>query len=187
MTVHGRTAKQAYTGSSDWSLIAHVAEQVSIPVFGSGDCVEPEHVIDRLRDGPEGVLVGRGVLRNPWILAQAADLAAGRDARVVTMRDRGQFLLDYIELLMNERVGEAEGFRHTRAGDARGRHGASRRPRPARAGARPRALGREQAARAQRVVLEGIRGRLATSAPRSTTPSRSRTCASSIGEFFFRG
>ncbi|AMY13009.1 putative tRNA-dihydrouridine synthase [Luteitalea pratensis] len=113
VTVHGRTAKQAYAGSSDWSLIALVAEQVSIPVFGSGDCVEPEHVIDRLRTGPDGVLVGRGVLRNPWILAQAADLAAGRDARVVTMRDRGQFLLEYIELLMNERVGEAEGFRHT--------------------------------------------------------------------------
>ena len=113
VTVHGRTAKQAYTGSSDWSLIAHVAGQVSIPVFGSGDCVEPEHVVDRLRVGPEGVLVGRGVLRNPWILAQAADLAAGREPRAVTMRDRGQFLLDYIELLMNERVDEVEGFRHS--------------------------------------------------------------------------
>lgn len=113
VTVHGRTAKQAYTGSSDWSLIAHVAEQVSIPVFGSGDCVEPEHVIDRLRVGPEGVLVGRGVLRNPWILAQAADLAAGRAPRVVSMRDRGQFLLEYIDLLLNERVDEEEGFRHT--------------------------------------------------------------------------
>ena len=113
VTVHGRTAKQAYTGSSDWSLIAAIAEQVTIPVFGSGDCVEPEHVIDRLRIGPEGVLVGRGVLRNPWILAQAADIADGREPRAVTMRDRGQFLLDYIELLMNERVNEAEGFRHT--------------------------------------------------------------------------
>ena len=113
VTVHGRTAKQAYTGSSDWSLIAQVAEQVTIPVFGSGDCVEPEHVVDRLRVGPEGVLVGRGVLRNPWILAQAADLASGRPPREVSMRDRGQFLLDYIELLMNERVGEAEGFRHS--------------------------------------------------------------------------
>ncbi len=112
VTVHGRTAKQAYTGSSDWSLIALVADQIAIPVFGSGDCVEPEHVIDRLRVGPEGVLVGRGVLRNPWILAQAADLAAGRPPRVVTMRDRGQFLLEYIELLMNERVNEADGFRH---------------------------------------------------------------------------
>ena len=113
VTVHGRTAKQAYTGSSDWSLIALVAERVGVPVFGSGDCVEPEHVIERLRIGPEGVLVGRGVLRNPWILAQAADLAAGRPARQVTMRDRGEFLLEYIDLLLNERVGEAEGFRHT--------------------------------------------------------------------------
>jgi tRNA-dihydrouridine synthase B len=112
VTVHGRTAKQAYTGTSDWNLIADVASRLTIPVFGSGDCVEPEHVIDRLQQGPAGVLVGRGVLRNPWILAQAADLAAGRPARAVTMRDRGQFLLDYIDLLMHERVNEADGFRH---------------------------------------------------------------------------
>src|SRR5215472_875316 len=38
VTVHGRTAAQAYTGSSDWSLIARIAESLSIPVFGSGDC-----------------------------------------------------------------------------------------------------------------------------------------------------
>jgi hypothetical protein len=31
----------------------------------------------------------------------------------VTLADRGQFLLEYIELLMNERVHEADGFRHT--------------------------------------------------------------------------
>ena len=66
----------------------------------------------RLRSGVEGVLVGRGVLRNPWILAQAADLAAGRTPREVTPEDRGQFLLEYIGLLVNERVREPEGFRH---------------------------------------------------------------------------
>jgi hypothetical protein len=32
--------------------------------------------------------------------------------REVTLADRGQFLLDYIDLLMNERVREPEGFRH---------------------------------------------------------------------------
>jgi tRNA-dihydrouridine synthase B len=113
ITVHGRTAKQAYTGESDWSLIARIAADVDVPVFGSGDCIEPEHVIERLRLGPEGVLVGRGVLRNPWILAQAADLAAGRPAREVTLRDRGQFLLEYVDLLLAERVHEADGFRHS--------------------------------------------------------------------------
>jgi tRNA-dihydrouridine synthase len=55
-------------------------------------------------------------LRNPWILAQAAELASGRAAREVTLEDRGRFLLDYIALLIDERVREPEGFRHTPAG-----------------------------------------------------------------------
>ena len=111
MTIHGRTAEQSYTGLADWDLVARVAEQLTIPVLGSGDCIEPEQIIDRMQRAA-GVLVGRGVLRNPWILAQAADLAAGRPARVVTLRERGQFLLDYIDLLVNERVNELDGFRH---------------------------------------------------------------------------
>ncbi len=34
------------------------------------------------------------------------------------MAERGQFLLDYIDLLLAEGEGEAEGFRHTAASDA---------------------------------------------------------------------
>jgi nifR3 family TIM-barrel protein len=106
IAVHGRTAAQSYSGSADWDLVARIAGDLTIPVFGSGDCLEPEQIIDRLASGVEGVLVGRGVLRNPWILAQAADLARGLRPRPVTLEDRGRFLLDYVELLMNERVRE---------------------------------------------------------------------------------
>jgi len=112
IAVHGRTAAQSYTGSADWKIVAGIADALSIPVFGSGDCIEPEQIVDRLRSGVEGVLVGRGVLRNPWILAQAADLASGRQPRGITLEERGQFLLEYIELLVNERLREADGFRH---------------------------------------------------------------------------
>jgi nifR3 family TIM-barrel protein len=119
IAVHGRTAAQSYSGVSDWSLIARVAEQVSIPVLGSGDCVEPEQVIDRLSGSAvSGVLVGRGVLRNPWILAQAADIARGQQPRTITLQERGRFLLDYMDLLLAERVNEAEGFRHTATREA---------------------------------------------------------------------
>src|SRR5215471_17018943 len=104
VTVHGRTAAQSYTGSADWDLVARVAQRLSIPVFGSGDCVTAEQIVDRLSMGVAGVLVGRGVLRNPWILAQAADLLAGRSAREITLETRGQFLVDYIELLKSERL-----------------------------------------------------------------------------------
>jgi tRNA-dihydrouridine synthase B len=114
IAVHGRTAAQSYSGSADWDLVARIADDLTIPVFGSGDCVEPEQVVDRIQSGVEGVLVGRGVLRNPWILAQAMDLAAGRPARVVTLEDRGNFLLEYIDLLMEERVDEARALTHDR-------------------------------------------------------------------------
>ena len=133
VTIHGRTAKQSYSGSADWDFVARVAKALTIPVFGSGDCIEPGQIVERLRpasrhdeahEGVEagaatanqaltGVFVGRGVLRNPWILAQAQDLLEGRPARVVSDEQRGRFLLDYIELLQNERVREEAGFRHT--------------------------------------------------------------------------
>jgi tRNA-dihydrouridine synthase B len=117
VAVHGRTAAQSYSGSSDWDLIETVAAGVSIPVFGSGDCIEPGHVVERMRSANVGgVLVGRGALRNPWIFQQAADVAAGRAAHEVSSIERGQFLLDYIEMLMLERLGEAEGFRHIAPG-----------------------------------------------------------------------
>jgi tRNA-dihydrouridine synthase B len=91
---------------------------VEIPVFGSGDVIEPEQAIARLRaTAVSGVLVGRGVLRNPWILAQAQALADGRPPPPTTMEQRGQFLLDYIDLLLAEGEQEPEGFRHSAVTD----------------------------------------------------------------------
>jgi len=59
LAVHGRTAAQSYTGSSDWELINHVAAGVSIPVFGSGDCVDPAQMVWKRGDaGGWGGLVG---------------------------------------------------------------------------------------------------------------------------------
>jgi tRNA-dihydrouridine synthase B len=130
VAVHGRTAAQSYAGQSDWDLIARVAAGVRIPVFGSGDCVEPAGLVERLRGtGIAGVLVGRGALRNPWIFEQAAALADGRAAREISDEERGRFLLDYIDLLLHERVREADGFRHLAPGTAvedRGERGHAR-------------------------------------------------------------
>src|SRR5918997_1883997 len=49
VTIHGRTAAQSYTGAADWDLVARVAHDLSIPVLGSGDCVEPEQIIERMQ------------------------------------------------------------------------------------------------------------------------------------------
>jgi len=119
VTIHGRTAAQSYSGFSDWDLITTVADGVSIPVFGSGDCVEPQHVIDRLRHtSVRGVLVGRGALRNPWIFEQSAALVEGRPARDISAEERGRFLIEYVDLLLKESTEEADGFRHVAPGQA---------------------------------------------------------------------
>jgi tRNA-dihydrouridine synthase B len=116
LTVHGRTAAQSYSGHSDWDLIARVAASVAIPVFGNGDCVEPEDLSARLgSSGVAGVLVGRGVLRNPWIFSQAAALSAGRPVAGVSLAEKGDFLLEYMDLLLHGADGEPEGFRHSAA------------------------------------------------------------------------
>jgi tRNA-dihydrouridine synthase len=101
-------------------LIARVASGVGIPVFGSGDCIEPGQLVDRMRGGGgvSGVLVGRGALRNPWIFQQARDVAEGRPPREVSAGERARFLLEYIDLLVSERIDEAAGFRHTAPGQA---------------------------------------------------------------------
>ncbi len=120
ITIHGRTAKQSYSGQADWDFVTEVAKAVRIPVFGSGDCIEPEQVVARLAEGVSGVFVGRGVLRNPWILAQARDLLEGRAPRTVSMAARGEFLLEYIHLLLDDGAREAEGFRHQAPGQGVG-------------------------------------------------------------------
>ncbi|MEP7118899.1 MAG: tRNA dihydrouridine synthase DusB [Acidobacteriota bacterium] len=126
IALHGRTAKQSYSGSADWDFVSDVARHVSIPVFGSGDCVEPEQVVERLRQGVSGVFVGRGVLRNPWILAQAQDLLEGRPARIITSEQRAAFLHDYIDLLLDDHGAEGEGFRHVAPGTSGPDHARAR-------------------------------------------------------------
>ena len=112
IAVHGRTAAQSYTGESDWTLIERIAADLSIPVFGSGDCVEAPQIVSRLDGRVSAVLVGRGALRNPWIFSQAASARAGGGVAAVPAEARGQFLLEYIDLLLSDVADERAGFRH---------------------------------------------------------------------------
>jgi tRNA-dihydrouridine synthase B len=133
ITVHGRTAAQAYSGRADWAMIERVARAVSIPVYGNGDCVEPDELVRRLREsGVAAILVGRGAVRNPWIFAQAVACAEGRPVPVASSADRRGFLLEYLDLLVAGRDSEPAGFRHVAGrreggeGERAGRDGSAR-------------------------------------------------------------
>lgn len=70
--VHGRSATQMYTGTSDRRVIAESKQAVSIPVLASGDIFSHEDIADVLSEtGADGVMVARGARGNPWIFSGA--------------------------------------------------------------------------------------------------------------------
>ena len=71
ITLHGRTRAQGYSGSADWNAIKALAEQTSIPVFGSGDVFSANDAIAMRRmTGCDGVMIARGAIGNPFIFAE---------------------------------------------------------------------------------------------------------------------
>jgi tRNA-dihydrouridine synthase B len=80
LTLHARTAKQFYKGSADWSHIAALKSAVSIPVIGNGDLGDAHDAVARMREsGVDGIMLGRAVLGNPWLVGAVRDLLEGRE------------------------------------------------------------------------------------------------------------
>lgn len=71
ITVHPRTAIQAFGGTADWSLIARIKKLVSIPVIGNGDVTSPQKAVDMMKaTGCDAVMIGRAAMAGPQIFSQ---------------------------------------------------------------------------------------------------------------------
>ncbi|MGE4273902.1 MAG: tRNA dihydrouridine synthase DusB [Desulfitobacterium sp.] len=71
VSVHGRTREQFYSGTANRGWIKKVKEGVKIPVIANGDIFSAQDAQRILREtGCDGVMVGRGALGNPWLIAQ---------------------------------------------------------------------------------------------------------------------
>jgi tRNA-dihydrouridine synthase B len=80
VAIHGRTRAQGYEGLADWDYIAEVKSKSKIAVLGNGDVVTPEQAVQKLATTScDGVLIGRGVLKNPQIIKQAKALWTKQD------------------------------------------------------------------------------------------------------------
>ena len=76
--LHARTAAQLYAGEADWDAIARLKAAVRIPVLGNGDVWECWDALRMLRaTGCDGVIIGRGCLRRPWLFGELARVFEG--------------------------------------------------------------------------------------------------------------
>lgn len=108
VALHARTREQGYKGQADWSLIAALKAELKVPVIGNGDVTSPADAVRMFREtNCDGIMIGRGLIGNPWLLRaceQAAeDYYAGR------IKDETEVPDDEMVLVQDESLRDATG------------------------------------------------------------------------------
>lgn len=117
ITIHGRTKTQGYSGEADWNIIGEVKAAVNIPVIGNGDITSEQIAAQRItQTNVDGIMVGRGILGNPWLLNRIYHyLQKGETLPSPTVNEIKNMLLKHLTLLVQyygEKAGVAISRKH---------------------------------------------------------------------------
>jgi tRNA-dihydrouridine synthase B len=96
LTVHGRTVKEMYRSEVHYDYIARAVRAVPCPVLANGNVYsagKAREVLDLT--GARGLMIGRGVIRNPWLFQQIRQHLRDEPLFVPTGRD----VLAYLRVL----------------------------------------------------------------------------------------
>jgi tRNA-dihydrouridine synthase B len=103
LVIHGRTRCDLFSGSADWGIIAKVKQRARIPIIGNGDVFTPQDAERMFREtGVDGVMLGRGVLGNPWLIRQCWDHVSGRGVEEVALKDKAEFMTKFLRRISLE-------------------------------------------------------------------------------------
>lgn len=83
MIIHPRIARQMYKGETDQEAFARYAPKLKHPVCYNGDILNTADIqkIQALMPGISAVMIGRGILQNPFLLAEIRGQELSRDEK----------------------------------------------------------------------------------------------------------
>jgi tRNA-dihydrouridine synthase B len=100
VVVHWRTRADLYGGERELHTIAEVKDRLSIPVVANGDVIDAASALDTLaRTGCDGLMIGRGAIRDPWVFRRIERALAGLPPLVVDVDDKERVLIGYYRAL----------------------------------------------------------------------------------------
>lgn len=101
LTVHARTVAQMYRLPVHYGLIRRAAEALPCPVLANGHVYSAGQALEVLaRTKARGLMIGRGVIRSPWLFQQIRQRQRGAAVTFPTGRD----VLDYITALYDSQA-----------------------------------------------------------------------------------
>ena len=96
LTVHARTVSQMYRLPVHYDLIRRAAEALKCPVCANGHVYSAEQALEVLaQTNARGLMIGRGVIRSPWLFEQIRHRLRGEPEKLPSGRD----VLEYITAL----------------------------------------------------------------------------------------
>jgi tRNA-dihydrouridine synthase len=96
LTVHARTVKEMYRSAPRYEFIARAVEALPCPVLANGNIYSADKADEVLAaTRAHGLMIGRGVIRNPWLFRQIREHRHGAPVFQPTGRD----VLEYVRAL----------------------------------------------------------------------------------------
>jgi len=101
LTVHARTVKQMYRPGVRYDLIARAVRELKCPVLANGNVHSAAQAKQLLAEtGAQGLMIGRGAIRNPWLFDQIRAQFRGEKIKLPVGRD----VLNYIRELWDNEI-----------------------------------------------------------------------------------
>jgi tRNA-dihydrouridine synthase B len=98
--IHARTVDQGFGGTANWNIITQVKKAVIIPVIGNGDIRQPRDAARMIKETScDAVMVGRGVLGNPWIFRGITQLYSDKaEEYIPSLEERLKIIQSHWEM-----------------------------------------------------------------------------------------